>query len=119
MPLGRNHIETMRDDYIDAWDAAQDSGTKKDDIATAWNTLSSDADTNKVMAQTDGKPTAEELLAAIGGEASKAATDLTNNPNDWDDNRLAIVHRHWLTLITTLVPDNVRPHHWGHGKKPI
>lgn len=113
MPLQRNHIETMRDDYLDAWEAAQVSGTKKADIAAAWSALSSDADSKKVMAQTDGRPTAEELLDHIVTEAAKFATDLTNNPDDWNDHRMGLVHRQWLTVFVTLIPDGLMPRHWG------
>lgn len=113
MPLERNHIEVMRDTYLDSWVAAQSSGTKKADIAAAWNMLSSDADSKKVMAQSDGKPTEEALLASIVTEAARFATDLTNNPGEWDDNRMLIVHRQWLSIFATIVPDNIMPHHWG------
>jgi len=119
MALQRNHIENMRDTYIDAWEAALISGTKKADIAAAWSAMSSDASSKLVMAQTDSNGPAEELLASLASESAAKSTDLTNNPNDWSDNQLELAHRHWLTLLTTLTPTNLRPHQWGKGHKPV
>ena len=118
MPLSRNHIETMRDTYIDAWDAAQESGTRKADIASAWQTMSADASSKQAMAQTDGNGPAEELLASLASEAGDKATDLTNNPGNWSDHQLELAHRHWLTLLTSLTPTNIQPYAWGRSKKP-